>query len=94
MATSVIKLKAKPGMEAALSELMRRMVEVSNANETGIRFFQGFRSGAPDEFYMIESFKDMDERAAHLASDHFKALRRELIGYVEGAPEVLRLTDL
>jgi len=94
MATSVIKLKAKEGQEAALEDALKRIVAASNANETGIRFYQGFRGGAAGEYWMLESFQDLAALKAHTSSAHFLAIRPELAACLDGAPETIRLSDL
>ncbi len=94
MSTAVIKLKAKPGQEAALEDVLKRIVAASNANESGIRFYQGFRGDAPGEYWMMESFQDLAALKVHTASDHFLAIRPDLVACLDGAPEVVRLKDL
>jgi quinol monooxygenase YgiN len=94
MATSVIKLKAKPGQEAALEDVLTRVVAASNENETGIRFYQAFRSETPGEYWMLESFQDVAALKVHTSSEHFKAIRPELVACLDGAPEVQRLSNL
>lgn len=94
MATSVIKLKARPGREGALEDALKRVVAASNANESGIRFYQGFRGEIPGEYWMLESFSDLAALKAHTSSAHFLEIRTELGACLDGAPETLRLSDL
>ncbi len=94
LATSVVKIFVKPGQEEVFESIIRRLVEASNANEPGIRFYQGFRSANPGEYWMLESFADLDALKAHMSSDHFKALRGDLTACFDRPPEVQRLSDL
>jgi quinol monooxygenase YgiN len=84
----------KPGREAAFEAIIRRLVEASNANEPGIRFYQAFRGGAAGEYWMLESFIDKDALKAHTASAHFMEMRGDLGECFDRPPEIQRLADL
>ena len=94
MATSVVKIVVKQGQEEAFEAIIRRLVEASNANEPGIRFYQAFRGAEPGEYWMLESFTGPDALKAHTASDHFKAMRADLGACFDRPPEIQRLSDL
>ncbi len=94
MATSVVKIFVKAGQEAAFETIIRQLVEASNANEPGIRFYQAFRGAAQGEYWMLESFTGPDALAAHTASGHFKATRADLGACFDRPPEIQRLSDL
>ena len=94
MATSVVKIFVKPAQEAVFEAIIRRLVEASNANEPGIRFYQAFRGANSGEYFMLESFTDMDALKAHTATDHFKAMRADLGACFDRPPEIQRLSDL
>jgi len=89
-----VKIFVKPGQEDAFEAIIRQLVEASNANETGIRFYQAFRGGAAGEYWMLESFADLAALKAHTSSDHFKALRGALGACFDRPPEMHRLADL
>jgi quinol monooxygenase YgiN len=94
MPTTIVKIKVKPGQEAAFEAVIQRLITASNANEPGILFYQGFRTATPGEYYMLESFKDLEALKAHTASAHFQANRPALTDCFDGAPELVRLSDL
>ena len=94
MATSVVKIFVKQGQEAAFEAIIRCLVEASNANELGIRFYQAFRGADAGEYWMLESFADQDALKAHTGSDHFKAMRAALSACFDRPPEIQRLFDL
>ena len=94
MSTSVIKIKVKAGREAEFESIIAALVAASNANEPGIRFYQGFRTGTQGEYFMLESFSDVAALKAHTASEHFLAHRTKLADCFDGPPEVQRLTDI
>jgi quinol monooxygenase YgiN len=94
LSTSVIKIKVKAGREAEFESIITALVAASNANEPGIRFYQGFRTGTAGEYFMLESFADLAASKAHTASEHFLAHRTKLADCFDGPPEIQRLTDL
>jgi len=94
LATSVVKIFVKSGQEATFEAVIRQLVEASNANESGIRFYQAFRGANPGEYWMLEAFADAEAQKAHTASDHFKSVRADLGACFERPPEVQRLSDL
>lgn len=94
MATSVVKIFVKPGMEAAFEAIIRQLVTSSNKAEPGIRFYQAFHGANQGEYWMLESFTDQDALRAHTTSDHFKAFRADLGACFDRPPEIQRLSDL
>ncbi len=94
MPTSIVKIKVKPGHEEAFETVIRRLITASNANEPGILFYQGFRTGTTGEYYMLESFKDLETLKAHTTSPHFQAERPVLGECFDGPPEIQRLLDI
>ena len=94
MSTSVIKIKVKAGREAEFESIITALAAASNANEPGIRFYQGFRTGTQGEYFMLESISDVAALKAHTASEHFLAHRTKLADCFDGPPEVQRLTDI
>jgi quinol monooxygenase YgiN len=94
MPTAIIKIKVKPGRETDFEAVIHRLITESNANEPGLVFYQGFRTATPGEYYMLESFQDIEAQKAHTASPHFQANRPALTDCFDGAPELQRLTDL
>jgi quinol monooxygenase YgiN len=84
----------KAGREAEFESIITALAAASNANEPGIRFYQGFRSGTAGEYFMVESFSDLAALKAHTASEHFLAHRTKLADCFDGPPEIQRLTDI
>lgn len=94
MSTSVFKVKVKAGREAEFESVLTALVAASNANEPGIRFYQGFRSDTPGEYVMLESFQDKAALEAHTASEHFLAHTPKVADCLDGPPEIQHLTDI
>jgi quinol monooxygenase YgiN len=90
----VFKVKVKAGREAEFESVLKALVAESNVNETGIRFYQGFRSGTPGEYFMLESFADSAALEAHMASEYFLALSPKVADCLDGPPDIQHLTDI
>jgi quinol monooxygenase YgiN len=81
------KWKVKPEYADQWVELSRDFTEATRAEE-GNLFFNWSRSvDDPNEYVLIEAFKD-DAAEAHVTSDHFKWAQRELPQYVQETPRV------
>ncbi len=94
MPTSIVRIKVKSGREADFEATLRELVGVVNANEPGVRFYQAYKAGEPGQYCFLESFIDDAALKAHLASEHFKAIRPALIDFFDGPPEMQRLSDI
>ena len=80
-----VKWKLKPEHADDWAELSREFTETSRAEE-GNLFFQWSRSvDDPNEYVLIEAFKD-DAAEAHVTSDHFRKAQAELPQYVTETP--------
>jgi quinol monooxygenase YgiN len=94
MPATIVKIKVKPGREADFETVIQRLIAATNANEPGVLYYQGFRTGTTGEYYMVESYTDLDALKAHPASPHFQANRQALGECFDGPPDVQRLSDL
>ena len=82
-----VKWKLKPEHADQWVELSREFTEATRAEE-GNLFFQWSRSvDDPNEYVLIEAFKD-DAAEAHVGSDHFKKAQQDLPQYVQETPLV------
>lgn len=80
-----VKWKVKPEFADQWPELSRDFTEATRA-EPGNLFFQWSRSvDDPNEYVLIEAFKD-DAAEAHVSAPHFKAAQAELPQYVQETP--------
>ena len=43
----------------------------------------------PNEYVLVEAFRDGDAGGAHVASDHFKAAQAELPQYLTRTPDIV-----
>ena len=82
-----VKWKVKPEHADQWVELTREFTEATRA-EPGNLFFDWSRSVEdPDEYVLIEAFKE-DAAEAHVTSDHFKKAQAELPQYVAETPRI------
>ena len=60
--------------------------------EPGNLFFDWSRSvDKPNEFVLVEAFRDGGAGAAHVQSDHFKAAQRDLPDALAETPEIINV---
>jgi quinol monooxygenase YgiN len=83
------RFRVKPEHADAWPEISRRFTEATR-DEEGCLWFDWSRSLAdPDEFVLVEAFRDAEAGAAHVNSEHFKAAQRELPPYLVATPRVI-----
>ena len=59
-------------------------------SEEGCLWFDWSRSiEDPDEYVLVEAFRDGDAGGAHVGSDHFRAAQAELPQYLTRTPEIV-----
>ena len=90
MVIVLARLNVLPGTSKQFLQTAGQLVEAS-CKEAGVI---GYELLAEDEnrFAFLERYKDADAAAAHLKTDHYRTLGRQLGQYIEGKPEVLKLT--
>ena len=82
-----VKWRIKPEHADEWPEITRSFTEATRAEE-GNLFFEWSRSVEdPEQYVLIEAFKD-DAAEAHVTSDHFKAAQAELPQYVVETPQI------
>lgn len=83
------KFPVKPEHADDWPQLSKEFTDACNAEE-GCLFFQWARSLTdPNEYVLIEAFKDDDAGAAHVQSDHFKKATAELPQYLQRTPDII-----
>ncbi|MDQ1669817.1 MAG: hypothetical protein QOE40_1878 [Actinomycetota bacterium] len=62
-------------------------------NEPGCLWFQWSRSvDEPNEYVLVEAFRDEEAGGAHVKSEHFKAAQQSLPPYLAETPRILNMT--
>ena len=70
-------------------EIARTFTESTRA-EDGCLWFDWSRSlDDPDEYVLVEAFRDGDAGGAHVRSDHFRAAQFELPPYLVETPRIV-----
>src|SRR3954465_4429405 len=61
-------------------------------NEDGCLWFDWSRSlDDPNEYVLVEAFRDGAAGGAHVGSDHFKAAQRELPAHLAATPRIVHM---
>ncbi|GAA3579385.1 putative quinol monooxygenase [Amycolatopsis ultiminotia] len=83
------KFRVKPEHADNWPEISRAFTEATHA-EPGCLWYDWARSLAdPNEYVLVEAFRDDDAGAAHVGSDHFKTAQRELPPYLAETPRIV-----
>lgn len=90
----VATIKVKQGQEMDFEAVALKLVAAVNANEPGCLLYTLNKGDEPQTYVFMERYKDDDAMKAHRASEHFRTLGRAMGAHMEGAPQVLRMTEL
>ncbi len=90
----VATIKVKPGMEKEFEAVAKELVAKVNASEPGCKLYALHHGEQPHTYVFMERYADQAAVEAHRATDYFKALGRKMGEYMEGRPEVMRLTEV
>jgi quinol monooxygenase YgiN len=83
------KFAVRPEHAEAWPEISRPFTEATRA-EQGCLWFDWSRSlDDPNEYVLIEAFRDGDAGAAHVGSPHFRAAQAELPPYLAATPRIV-----
>ncbi|MGZ6745514.1 MAG: putative quinol monooxygenase [Nocardioides sp.] len=73
----------------AWPEISRPFTEATRA-EAGCLWFDWSRSlDDPNEYVLVEAFRDGEAGGAHVSSDHFKAAQADLPPYLASTPRIV-----
>ena len=83
------KFKILPEHAEAWPEISREFTEATRA-EAGCLWFDWSRSlEDPNEYVLVEAFRDGDAGGAHVNSGHFKAAQEKLPAYLAATPKIV-----
>ena len=86
------KFKVLPEHAEAWPEICREFTEATRAEE-GCLWFDWSRSlDDPDEYVLVEAFRDGGAGGAHVESDHFRAAQAKLPQYLAATPKIVSQT--
>ena len=87
----VVKLPVRPDRADRWLETVADFTAATRA-EPGNLFFEWSRSVEdPNEFVLVEAFRDGEAGAAHVASDHFSAGVEAMSGEVAAVPQIVNI---
>jgi quinol monooxygenase YgiN len=86
------RFRIRPEHADAWPEISRSFTEATRA-EDGCLWFDWSRSlDDPNEYVLVEAFRDDEAGAAHVGSEHFRAATTELPAYLVGTPQIVNTT--
>ncbi|MGH3274238.1 MAG: putative quinol monooxygenase [Streptosporangiaceae bacterium] len=87
----VVKFNIRPQRSAEFLDLARDFTSATRS-EPGNLFFDWSKSlDAPDQFVLVEAFRDGDAGVAHVSSDHFKAAMAWLPDVIATKPLIINV---
>jgi quinol monooxygenase YgiN len=86
------KFKVRPEDADKWPEISAEFTQATR-NEPGCLWFDWSRSlDDPDEYVLIEAFRDGDAGGAHVTSDHFKKAQQTLPPHLVSTPKIVNFT--
>jgi quinol monooxygenase YgiN len=86
------KFQIKPGDAEQWPEIAAAFTKATR-NEPGCMWFDWSRSVAdPNEYVLLEAFRDQDAGVAHVTSAHFKEAQRTLPPHLVRTPRIINAT--
>jgi quinol monooxygenase YgiN len=87
----VVKFSVRPEYSGQWLDLVADFTSATRA-EPGNLFFDWSRSvDSPDEFVLLEAFRDGDAGAAHVNSEHFKAAMAQIPAAIAAKPQIINV---
>jgi quinol monooxygenase YgiN len=88
----VVKFETKPEWSDRWPDLVASFTEATRA-EDGNLWFEWSRSlDNPDEYVLVEAFRDSDAGSAHVDSDHFKKAINDMPQALKSTPKIISQT--
>lgn len=86
------RFQVRPEHADQWPEISREFTEATRA-EPGCLWFDWSRSlDDPNEYVLVEAFRDDEAGAAHVGSDHFRAAQRHLPPHLAATPRIVNAT--
>ncbi len=86
------KFRVRPEHADDWPEISRPFTEATRA-EAGCLWFEWSRSlDDPNEYVLVEAFRDGDAGGAHVSSEHFRTAQEELPPYLAATPRIVSQT--
>lgn len=86
------KFRVRPESADRFAEITAEFTRATRA-EPGCLWFDWSRSlDDPNEYVLVEAFKDADAGAAHVQSDHFRKAQQDLPPHLAETPRIVNTT--
>jgi quinol monooxygenase YgiN len=86
------KFPVRPEHAESWSAISAEFTDATRA-EPGCLWFDWSRSlDDPNEYVLVEAFRDQDAAVAHVTSDHFKAAQVHLPQHLSATPRIVNFT--
>lgn len=82
----------KPEHADAWPEISRGFTEACNAEDGCLWFFWSRSVEQPNDYVLVEAFRDQDAAVAHVRSEHFTTATTELPAYLTATPRIVNTT--
>jgi quinol monooxygenase YgiN len=89
----IVKVKAVPGKELELKEVLTRMIEPTR-QEPGCIAYQLYANEKSDTFFFYELWETAAHLDAHGKTEHYQRLCKERVGLVADGGENSRLEEV
>lgn len=90
MIVVLARLNIVPGAAEQFLQTAAQLVQAS-CKEAGVIGYELLAEGE-NRFAFLERYRDAEAAAAHLKTDHYRTLGRQLGPYIDGKPEILKMT--
>ena len=86
------KFDVRPESADAWPDITRLFTRATRS-EPGCMWFEWSRSlESPNEYVLVEAFRDGDAGAAHVHSDHFRQAQRDLPQHLTATPKIVSVS--
>ncbi len=86
----VVKMRVRHELADDFPERVRAFTEATRAEEGNLWYDWSRSVEDPDQYVLVEGFRDAEAGARHVGSDHFKAAMSQLAELVSEVPDIVR----
>src|SRR5690242_540585 len=85
----VVKFETKPDWTDRWPDLVAPFTAATRAEDGNLWFDWSRSLDNPQEYVLVEAFRDGDAGAAHVGSEHFRQAQRDLPQYLVSTPRIV-----
>jgi quinol monooxygenase YgiN len=94
MLAVIATIKVQAGLEKDFEAVAKELVAKVNAHEPGCKLYALCRGEAPGTYVFMERYVDQAAVEHHRGTDYFKELGRKMGSFMDGRPDIQRMTEL